>query len=117
MDVVATLQDRLREFAAQRDWERFHTPKNLSMALASEAGELLEVFQWVSDEESIRPTEDDLRLAREELADIGIYLLRLADVLNIDLLEAIDTKMALNEEKYPVNLSRGNAMKYDRRKT
>jgi NTP pyrophosphatase (non-canonical NTP hydrolase) len=115
MDVVATLQDRLREFAAQRDWEHFHTPKNLSMALAGEAGELLEVFQWVSDQESTQPTVDDLRLAREELADIGIYLLRLADVLNIDLLEAIDEKIALNEEKYPVNLSRGNAMKYNRR--
>jgi len=117
MDEVATLQNRLRDFATQRNWERFHTPKNLSMALAGETGELLEVFQWVSDQESAQPTEDDLRLAREELADIAIYLLRLADVLNIDLLEAIDAKISSNEDKYPVSLSRGNAIKYNRRKT
>jgi dCTP diphosphatase len=116
MDVIA-LQSRLREFAQARDWEQFHTPKNLAMALAAEAGELLEIFQWLTDEQASAVTDrdEDLRLVREELADILIYLVRLADVLGIDLEDAVQGKLGDNERRYPVELAKGNATKYNRR--
>jgi dCTP diphosphatase len=115
MDSLEAIQIRLRKFAAQREWEGFHTPKNLSMALAGETGELLEIFQWLTEEESGNLSDQYLASVREELADIAIYLLRLADVLQIDLIGAVESKIALNERKYPVEESRGNATKYDRR--
>jgi NTP pyrophosphatase (non-canonical NTP hydrolase) len=98
VDVRDYLAHRLRAFAAEREWERFHDPKNLAMAMASEVGELLEVFQWKTTDE-VRAAIDDenLAAASEELADVLIYLVRLADVLGIDLGEAVDTKIALNE--------------------
>lgn len=116
MGDLEDLRDRLRTFAAEREWERFHDPKNLSMALAAEAGELLEVFQWKTTDEARSGTSpDDHRAAAEELADVLIYTVRLADVLEIDLAAAAEGKIALNEERYPTELSRGNATKYDRR--
>jgi dCTP diphosphatase len=116
MDIIA-LQSRLREFARARDWEQFHTPKNLAMALAAEAGELLEIFQWLTDEQASAVTErdEDLQLVRDELADILIYLVRMADVLHIDLEDAVQGKLRGNERRYPVELAKGNATKYNRR--
>jgi NTP pyrophosphatase (non-canonical NTP hydrolase) len=112
---VDDLQRQLRAFAEAREWERFHSPKNLAMAVASEAGELVDVFQWLSEEESRHLLEEDRRRATEEIADVLIYLLRLGDKLGVDLQEAIVDKMKVNEQKYPVDLAKGNAVKYNRR--
>ena len=114
---IARVQKRLREFAAERDWDQFHSPKNLAMALTSEAGELAEVFQWMTEQQSrnLSHSDTELALAREEIADVMIYVLRLADVLHIDLEEAIDAKIAVNEAKYPADTSRGKATEYNRR--
>ena len=114
---VENIQHSLREFAAERDWEQFHSPKNLAIALSVEAAELLEHFQWLSDDESRRLREKPLDHAavREEVADVLIYLLRLADILGLDLNTAVADKMRKNAEKYPVALARGNAVKYNRR--
>jgi dCTP diphosphatase len=114
MDIEA-LQQRLAEFAAERDWEQFHSPKNLAMALAGEAGELLELFQWLTEVESAE-IDEDLRVAvGHELADVMIYLLRLADRLGIDLEASVAAKMKINAEKYPVALAKGKATKSTRR--
>jgi dCTP diphosphatase len=113
---VAQLQKRLREFATARDWEKFHTPKNLAMALVGEGGELLEIFQWLTEQEAITLDEEDRSRVSEELADIQIYLVRLADVLNVSIAQAVEEKLVENDEKYPVDLSKGNATKYSRRR-
>jgi dCTP diphosphatase len=114
---VAGLQAELREFARARDWEKFHDPKNLAMALTVEAAELMELFQWSTDSESRDASSDRATLdsVREEMADVLIYILRLSDVLAIDLEAAVRTKIAVNAEKYPTGLSTGNATKYNRR--
>ncbi len=112
---VDDLQRRLRTFADARDWERFHSPKNLAMAVASEAGELVDVFEWLTEEESRHLSEEDRGHAAEEVADVLIYLLRLGDKLGIDFQRAIAEKMEINERKYPVDLARGNAVKDNRR--
>jgi dCTP diphosphatase len=113
---IDEIQKSLRDFADERDWNRFHSPKNIAMALAVEAAELLENFQWLTEEESRRLTErtEDYQAVREEIADVQIYLLRLADLLGIDLDMAIRDKMVKNAEKYPVALAKGNALKYNR---
>jgi len=108
---LTQLQQQLREFARERDWEQFHSPKNLCMALTVEAGELQEIFQWLTDEQSRNPGEEQLRMAGEEMADVFLYLCRLADVLDIDLLTAANTKLAKNAQKYPANEVRGSAQK------
>jgi dCTP diphosphatase len=112
---VTALQLRLREFADARDWEQFHSPKNLAMALAGETGELLEIFQWMSETQSSDLDDDDRARAAEEIADVQIYLLRLADVLGVSMPTAVADKIADNERKYPVGESKGNATKYSRR--
>ncbi len=114
---IKIIQQQLREFAQARDWEQFHSPKNLAIALAVEAAELVEPFQWMKEEDSRRLSENaaDYAQVREEIADVLIYLLRLADQLDIDLEQAVAEKMRLNAEKYPVALARGNAVKYNRR--
>lgn len=114
--ILDDLRLRLREFADVRDWGQFHTPKNLAMALAGEAGELLEIFQWLSPEESAVVMDEPGRAehVRQEMADILAYLVRLADVLDVDLLSALSAKIDLNEERYPVFRARGTAAKYDR---
>jgi NTP pyrophosphatase (non-canonical NTP hydrolase) len=100
-DSLASLRDRLREFAAQRDWERFHTPKNLAMSAAIEAAELMEHFQWLTPEQSAAlPTPRRAEVARE-IADVLLYLIRLADVLGIDPVAAAHEKIGLNAIKYP----------------
>jgi dCTP diphosphatase len=105
------LSRRLAEFAAERDWEQFHSPKNLAMALAAEAGELLEHFQWLTEEQSRTLPDEERDAIALELADIQLYLVRLADKLGLDLVQAAHRKISLNAERYPVDLARGNARK------
>jgi NTP pyrophosphatase (non-canonical NTP hydrolase) len=112
----ASLNDlklRIRAFAVERNWEHYHTPKNLAMALVAEAGELVERFQWLSPEQSSRLPPERHEQVRQEIADVLIYLTRLADLLDIDLLQAAADKIELNGQKYPVDKARGNASKYD----
>jgi NTP pyrophosphatase (non-canonical NTP hydrolase) len=108
------LKERVAAFARERDWEQFHSPKNLSMAVAAEAGELLENFLWASPEESRRAAGDPRRRTaiEHELADIVIYALQFANQTGIDVARAIAAKMALNAEKYPVEKARGRSEKY-----
>ena len=113
---VANLDEltlRLRAFAAERDWEPFHSPKNLASALIVEAGELLEHFQWLSDAESEQLTPERRERVAMEMADVLLYLVRLADRVGVDLLAAAGRKLAINAEKYPVSLARGTHRKYD----
>lgn len=114
---VSRLQQVVAQFARERDWERFHSPKNLAMALAAETGELLELFQWLGEDESRRVAREPgtAREVRDEIADVLVYLVRLAGVLEIDLDEAVRSKLATNAARYPVALARGNAVKYSRR--
>lgn len=107
------LRKALSEFAKERDWDQFHSPKNLAMALATEAGELLEIFQWLTEEQSKALDPMAREAATHELADIQIYLIRLADKLGVNLLEAAATKMEINAAKYPVEKAKGVAKKYD----
>ncbi len=102
----------LKEFARARDWEQFHNPKNLCMALSIEVAEACEHFQWLSPEQAQNLTPDQRDAVALELADIQMYLVRLADQLGIDLWQAIATKTRLNEAKYPAELVRGKAAKY-----
>lgn len=114
---IIEIQKRLQEFAELRQWEKYHSPKNLSMAVAAEAAELLEIFQWLTEAQSreLAESPEQLREVQQEIADVLIYLLRLADVLGIDIEAAVLEKLSLNERKYPVEQSRGNAVKYNRR--
>jgi dCTP diphosphatase len=112
VDVLRALQQRLAAFAAARDWEQFHSPKNLAMALSVEASELVEEFQWLTEEQSKALDAERRERVRLELADVLIYLLRLADRLDVDLLRAADDKIAQNERKYPAERVRGDARKY-----
>ena len=109
---LAELRDALRRFAAQRDWDQFHSPKNLAAALAVEAAELLERFQWLTEAESARLSRKELARVREEMADVLLYLVRLADKLDVDLVAAARDKLRKNARKYPVAKSRGNRKKY-----
>ncbi|MEV0255003.1 nucleotide pyrophosphohydrolase [Streptomyces sp. NPDC050732] len=101
---VAVLQRRLAEFAAARDWERYHTPKNLAAALSVEASELVEIFQWLTPEESARVMADPDRAPRvaDEVADVLAYLLQFCEVLGIDVLAALAAKIERNERRFPV---------------
>lgn len=105
---------RVTTFAADRDWQQFHTPKNLAMALAGEAGELLAEFQWLTPAESqLKPGDPRYSAVEAEMADVFIYLLRLSEVLGIDLVEAAERKMIINTDRYPVELSRGRSDRPD----
>lgn len=110
-DSLKQLGRDLQQFAEVRDWEQFHTPKNLSMALIAEAAELIEHFQWLTPEQSETLSEQTLEEVRMELADIQIYLLRIAQRLDIDLVGAVRDKMALNEQRFPVDTVHGKAGK------
>lgn len=103
---------KLREFAAKRDWDKYHSPKNLSMALAAEAGELLEHFQWMSEQQSRSIEAKHLVRIEEEIADIQLYLIRLADQLGVNIIEAAHRKIDINEAKYPADKVRGSSRKY-----
>lgn len=111
---IVEVQKLLARFAEDRDWGQFHNPKNLVMALSGEVGELAEIFQWLTADESaaitLRP--EGRRRVDEELADVFLYLVRLADVLDVDLFDAAVRKIELNARKYPVEKSRGSAAKY-----
>ena len=111
-DCLTILTQRLRDFAADRDWERFHSPKNLAMALAAETGELMEHFQWLTEAQSRELDPSQRELVAAELADVLLYLLRLADQLGVDLKAAAERKIAVNEKRYPVDRVRGSAKKY-----
>ena len=106
------LKMELRKFAEARDWDKFHSPKNLSMALNVEASELLEIFQWVTEKESLNLPKDKLNDVKEEIGDILNYTVRLADRLGIDPLEAAFEKIGKNHKKYPVGKSKGTSKKY-----
>ena len=112
IDNFDTLRQRIRDFAQARAWERYHTPKNLVMALSVEMAELLEPFQWLTAEQSQQLNAEQHEAVRQEIADVLIYLTRLADVLGIDPLEAARDKLAINARKYPVDKAYGNALKY-----
>lgn len=107
------LKERVRAFVAERDWDQFHSPKNLAMALSVEAAELVEIFQWLTEEQSAEPDAGRRERAAEELADILWFLVRIADRLDIDLLQAAGEKLARNAVKYPAERVRGQSRKYD----
>lgn len=111
---INKLLELQRKFVKDRDWDVFHTPKNLSMALAGEAGELVEIFQWLTAEESFDVMKDTAKATqiRHELADILYYTLRIADRLDVDLEKSLIEKLKQNAKRYPVKLSKGNAKKY-----
>jgi len=109
---IKEIQNKLAKFSAERDWDQFHSPKNLAMALTSEVGELNELFQWLTEEQSKNVDNDEIR---QEIADIFIYILRLADKLNINIEDAVREKMEINAKKYPIDLAKGNATKYNKR--
>jgi dCTP diphosphatase len=111
-DVLSGLRLELRRFAAERDWDQFHSPKNLAMALSVEAAELLEHFQWLSDAESSALGAEARAKVSEELADVLLYLVRLADKLNVDLATAASEKLKVNAVKYPADKARGSSKKY-----
>lgn len=113
-DSLDALREALRAFAAEREWAQFHTPKNLAMALSGEAGEVIEHFQWLTAEQSADLTPEARAAVALELADVLMYLVRLADVLDVDLVAAAQRKLALNAERYPVERARGRSDKYDR---
>lgn len=108
-DTLEPLRQRLAEFADRRDWQQFHSPKNLSMALIAEAAELVEHFQWLSEEQSRQLAPETRHAVALELADILIYLIRTADKLDIDLIDSTYKKIAINEERYPAEKVRGDA--------
>ena len=112
MTELEDLRERLRAFAAARDWGQFHSPKNLAMALSAEAGELLEVFQWLTEAQSRSLPPEAQAAASEEVADVLLYLIRLSDELGIDLIAAAQSKLLANAEKYPVDKARGSHKKY-----
>jgi len=109
---LASLAQRLREFAAARDWDQFHSPKNLAMALVAEAGELAAEFQWLTEAQSRAPDADQLARIRSESADVLIYLIRLSDKLGFDLLASAHAKIEANESRYPADKVRGSSRKY-----
>ena len=113
-DSLRALNAQLARFAAARDWDQFHNPKNLAMALAGEAGEVLEHFQWLTPEQAANLPPGTRAEVALECADVLLFLLRLADKLDIDLAAAARKKMTINAKRYPVGKSRGRATKYNR---
>ncbi|MFN3740947.1 MAG: nucleotide pyrophosphohydrolase [Thermodesulfovibrionales bacterium] len=104
---------KLRAFAKERDWEKFHSPKNIAMALSVEVAEIVELFQWMKEEESYTLEADKFKRLKEEIGDVMIYLTKLADKFGIDPLEAARQKIEINEKKYPADMVRGKAKKYN----
>ena len=103
---------RIRQFRDERDWRKFHDPKNLATSISIEAAELLELFQWKTGAEATRYAAENKEKVADEMADVAIYLLELADIVGVDLLQAIDAKLTKNAAKYPVEKARGVATKY-----
>ncbi|MBE0620953.1 MAG: nucleotide pyrophosphohydrolase [Burkholderiales bacterium] len=111
---LGELAARIRAFAQERDWDQFHTPKNLAMGVAIEAAELMEEFHWLTPEQSAQLTPQTLQAVRHEMADVFVYLVLLADKLGVDLMAAAAEKIAINAKKYPADTVRGKATKYDK---
>ena len=111
-DSIAQLKARVNQFVAERDWAQFHSPKNLAMAMIVEAGEVVEHFQWMSEEESRHLDAEKKEQVGQELSDTLIYLLRIAEVCSIDLIDAAHKKIDLNAKKYPVDKAKGSYAKY-----
>jgi len=109
---IEVLQKELQAFADERDWDQFHSPKNLTMALSVEASELVECFQWLTEEQSQNLSPEQRQAVIDEMADVQVYLLRLATKLDVNLLEAVEQKMVKNAEKYPADKVKGSAKKY-----
>jgi len=109
---IQKLKTKINTFIAERDWEKFHSPKNLSMSIAIEAAELMEKFQWLEGIESKKLTNKKKREIEEELADIAVYILNFCSLYNIDLSSAIERKLKINSKKYPVEHAKGNSRKY-----
>ena len=114
VDRIDKLRSQLAQFANERDWDQFHNPKNLAMALIAEAGELIEHFQWLSPQQAANLSVETKSEVALEIADVLLFLLRLADKLDIDPIAAAERKMQLNAEKYPVEKSKGIATKYNK---
>lgn len=112
-DNLTSLARQLQQFADARDWGPFHSPKNLASALIVEAGELLEHFQWLTEDQSRQLTPEKKQAVAHEMADVLLYLVQLSTVLDIDLMDAAQAKLLLNAQKYPVDLARGHSRKYD----
>jgi NTP pyrophosphatase (non-canonical NTP hydrolase) len=112
MDSLEKLKHSLQTFADDRDWDKFHSPKNLSMALSVEASELVECFQWLTEEQSKNLTPKQYQAVIDEMADVQVYLLRLATKLDVNMVEAVEQKMVKNAAKYPADLVRGSTKKY-----
>jgi dCTP diphosphatase len=112
---IEKIAKELQQFATERDWQQFHSPKNLAMALACESSELLEIFLWLTEQESHDVVNEPITLEKieHEVADVMLYLIRLADLLNINLPDALQNKFMLNQQKYPVDLVKGSAKKYN----
>jgi len=113
MSEFDSIKEAVRRFTAEREWQQFHSPKNLSMALAGEAGELVAVFQWLTEDASRSLTPQQRQQATDEIADVQLYLVALADQLGIDIPSAVQAKMRKNAAKYPASQFRGSARKYD----
>ena len=112
MQDLESVRNRLREFAAVRDWDQFHSPKNLSMALSVEASELVECFQWLTEEQSRSLNAEQLAAVTDEIADVQLYLIRLADKVGVDIGVAIEQRIKKNEAKYPAEKVKGSSKKY-----
>jgi NTP pyrophosphatase (non-canonical NTP hydrolase) len=112
-NILAELRDLVREFVQERDWEKFHTPKNLAVSLSVEAAELLEPFQWLKTGDGEELTSSARIKVKHEMADVFVYLIRLADRLDVDLVSAVREKLEQNKVKYPADRVRGDARKYD----
>jgi NTP pyrophosphatase (non-canonical NTP hydrolase) len=112
-DSLRNLAQQLDQFARDRDWKQFHSPKNLASALVVEAGELLEHFQWMTEAQSRELAPDKREAVAAEMADVLLYLIQLAAALGVDPIAAAQAKLKLNELKYPVDRARGNSKKYD----
>ncbi len=112
MSDLEDIKVRARQFAKVRDWEQFHSPKNLVMALSVEVAELVEIFQWLTEQQSQQLNDETRARAIDEIADVQVYLVRLADRLEVDIAAAVAQKMEKNQAKYPVELVRGSARKY-----
>ena len=112
MDSLNDLKKQLRDFAKEREWDQFHSPKNLVMALSGEVGELTEHFQWLTEVQSTSLDKTTLSDVADEIADVQLYLIRLADKLGVDIIEASNRKIRHNGEKYPVHKAKGSAKKY-----
>jgi dCTP diphosphatase len=112
MTEIKKIAEMLEQFALKRDWNQFHSPKNLSMALSVEVAELVEEFQWLTEEQSSNLSAEKLAKVKDEIGDVFIYLVRLSSKLNLDLISAANEKINKNDMKYPVEKSKGNAKKY-----